>query len=729
MANDYFNHVTNVIPAGVRALASQVNNIATEISTGLDLLPTEVQLKRGLTRFAVDTGAADAYVVTLPYTPALVDGLEVSFRPINNNTGASTINVNALGAKAIVLYDLTTLDANAIVANSMVTVRYSQPGDHFVLMTGAAAVQSVNDATTLDGLDSTQFLRSDVADTYTSGAVGSDGLTISETTLTSGRALRVSSNNAGQVGFVATIEELNAGAAGGALQLRHLGTGPALDVSRSSSGLGIFVGHTGASGVALDINAGGTSSSVDILNSSTSSSAATVNIAATDGGNSGALLNLNATHGGKALNVIQNGASPEIAIDVAQSTAEKGINISHTGTNGVALDVNANNASRTFDVVSIVQDHITPGSGVRALYVQQDGTGPAARFYSNLASRATPLVEVVNDNATGAGVALQVTQDQAGTALQLTSNLTSAADGLHVRHFHTAVHKAVFIEDDGIAASLEILHNGTVGDGIYSNVIGAGAYAGRFYSNTATRLVAVLEVVNDNATGTGVALSVTNDQTGHAIEAITTTADGRAGHFSRNVTTPTVPVVDIVNDHPSGSGDIGALRVQQDAAHPHIDLAGTAGEGIRFTRKSVADPDTLGAYEHGTFTVTFSALGSGTVTVNTTEDTLGYVRIGRMVFIHGWVGITSVSAPTGTIRMAGLPFTSVTTGPENSEISKGTINGENFSSAITGVLTAQVIGTNVDFKQSDGTTDADIDTKIQAGTDFYFNLCYISDAV
>ena len=196
MANDYFNHSANIIASGIRALAAQVNNIANEVATGLDKLPTELQLKRGLTRFAVDTGAADAYVVTLPYVPALVDGLEVSFRPINASTGASTINVNALGAKAIVLFDLTAIQANSIVANSMCTMRFSSVGDHFVLMTGAAAIQSVNNASTLaltnDVTDTTNFvvfannptgeqaIKTNAALTFnaSTGALGASSLTL-----------------------------------------------------------------------------------------------------------------------------------------------------------------------------------------------------------------------------------------------------------------------------------------------------------------------------------------------------------------------------------------------------------------------------------------------------------------------------------------------------------------------------------------------------------------------
>lgn len=59
-------------------------------------------------------------------------------------------------------------------------------------------------------------------------------------------------------------------------------------------------------------------------------------------------------------------------------------------------------------------------------------------------------------------------------------------------------------------------------------------------------------------------MHVTNDQSGNAIEAITTNAAGKAGYFYANVATRTQPVVEIINDHATGAGD--ALRVQNDSA-------------------------------------------------------------------------------------------------------------------------------------------------------------------
>lgn len=52
--------------------------------------------------FAIATGAANAYAVA--YSPAITSyiiGLELSFQPNHTNTGASTLNVNGLGAKNI----------------------------------------------------------------------------------------------------------------------------------------------------------------------------------------------------------------------------------------------------------------------------------------------------------------------------------------------------------------------------------------------------------------------------------------------------------------------------------------------------------------------------------------------------------------------------------------------------------------------------------------------------
>ena len=76
--------------------------------------------------YAADSGAANAYVVTLsPVPAALVAGLEVCFKAANANTGASTLNLNGLGAKNIYkLNGSTALASGDIGAGQIVTVVY-----------------------------------------------------------------------------------------------------------------------------------------------------------------------------------------------------------------------------------------------------------------------------------------------------------------------------------------------------------------------------------------------------------------------------------------------------------------------------------------------------------------------------------------------------------------------------------------------------------------------------
>jgi hypothetical protein len=76
-------------------------------------------------KYAVDTGAADAYVVALsPALTAYTAGHVVRFKATNANTGASTINVNGLGVKSITTTAIGALTENRILANGVYTLVY-----------------------------------------------------------------------------------------------------------------------------------------------------------------------------------------------------------------------------------------------------------------------------------------------------------------------------------------------------------------------------------------------------------------------------------------------------------------------------------------------------------------------------------------------------------------------------------------------------------------------------
>src|ERR1700730_10760981 len=90
-----------VVPAGMSSTSSQ-----TFISGG------------------VDTGAVNQYVLTISNYPAYFNGSTITFTTANTNTGASTLNVNNLGAVQIHLTNGSALPAGEIIANTPTTVTY-----------------------------------------------------------------------------------------------------------------------------------------------------------------------------------------------------------------------------------------------------------------------------------------------------------------------------------------------------------------------------------------------------------------------------------------------------------------------------------------------------------------------------------------------------------------------------------------------------------------------------
>ena len=82
--------------------------------------------------YAVDSSGSDAYAVTLtPAITAYTAGLMISFKVGTSNTGAATLNVNALGAKTIKKDKDTDLATNDLVLGQVHTVRYD--GTNFQL--------------------------------------------------------------------------------------------------------------------------------------------------------------------------------------------------------------------------------------------------------------------------------------------------------------------------------------------------------------------------------------------------------------------------------------------------------------------------------------------------------------------------------------------------------------------------------------------------------------------
>lgn len=191
-ANDLANklYVDGVAIAGAPNASPTVKGIVQEAtqaqvlaktaagSTGAELYVNPATLASTLlSDYKADTGAANAYAITpSPAITAYTAGQLFSFKAVNANTTASTLNVNALGAKTIKkLGGATDLVANDILAGQIVVVEYD--GTNFQLISTVSTVflTPTGDGSTLTGIGQ-GFL--------TSGAPGTTTTNTTATVLT-----------------------------------------------------------------------------------------------------------------------------------------------------------------------------------------------------------------------------------------------------------------------------------------------------------------------------------------------------------------------------------------------------------------------------------------------------------------------------------------------------------------------------------------------------------------
>jgi len=115
------------------------------LEAAFDLLPEPSALNAGELNYqGTDSGAANTYAVSVSKITALANGQRVTFIPANTNTGASTLNVSALGASAILGLDGKAIEAGEIVASRPVTVlRF---GTNWFLQNSALGLKTQRDA-------------------------------------------------------------------------------------------------------------------------------------------------------------------------------------------------------------------------------------------------------------------------------------------------------------------------------------------------------------------------------------------------------------------------------------------------------------------------------------------------------------------------------------------------------------------------------------------------------
>ena len=117
------------------------------VQTGFDKLPPIQTLYTNNATFGTDTGAVNAFAVAgNVLVTALTDGMEIVFKATNANTGATTVNVNALGIKAVTRPDGSALQSGDIVVGQIVELRYVLSAGSFQFLNLSASAVATNAA-------------------------------------------------------------------------------------------------------------------------------------------------------------------------------------------------------------------------------------------------------------------------------------------------------------------------------------------------------------------------------------------------------------------------------------------------------------------------------------------------------------------------------------------------------------------------------------------------------
>lgn len=139
--------LVNSIIANLRALVRGNGNtgagpavVAEDNADDMLLRGVKHLIQRGQAVYGVDSGAANALTVSLsPPLAEYKEGFQILVKAAATNTGASTININALGNKSIKTVDGADLAAGAFKAGQMICLAYDGTNFQFISVLGAAA--------------------------------------------------------------------------------------------------------------------------------------------------------------------------------------------------------------------------------------------------------------------------------------------------------------------------------------------------------------------------------------------------------------------------------------------------------------------------------------------------------------------------------------------------------------------------------------------------------------
>lgn len=147
MANTYYTFSPYFIP-NTKVRSDEVNAQLAAIENAFDLMPTDnTAIGRGTTTTGVESGTGNAYEVTLDDArTSYQEGDQIVFKATHTNTGTTTLDLDTIGAVALVQADGTALAAGDIQTGLYYTAVYDLANNRWQLIGASAAViSSAND--------------------------------------------------------------------------------------------------------------------------------------------------------------------------------------------------------------------------------------------------------------------------------------------------------------------------------------------------------------------------------------------------------------------------------------------------------------------------------------------------------------------------------------------------------------------------------------------------------
>ena len=161
------------------------------------------------------------------------------------------------------------------------------------------------------------------------------------------------------------------------------------------------------------------------------------------------------------------------------------------------------------------------------------------------------------------------------------------------------------------------------------------------------------------------------------------------------------------------------------------DVTVASGHGINFAATANVTGtggETLDDFEEGSFTVAI-ATGGGSITINSSYNTLSYTKIGHLVVVSGGIRISSVSSPSGAFALTSVPFTPKSTS-EDTHHAMVSVLHDTCTGLGDGdhVMVGQVLPGNsaiyIYTQEASGVSDPA--NHFQSGSIIRINICYLT---